>query len=51
VLPECGSDLLGELLDLLDQRPDRCDQREDKRSPGGQLGLANTSLRRAPELG
>jgi hypothetical protein len=49
VLPHRDGDLFGELLDLLDQRPDRCDQGEDERPPGGQLGLADASLGRAPE--
>jgi hypothetical protein len=41
VLAQRGGDLLGELLDLLDQWLDRRDQRQHQRSAGGELGLAN----------
>ena len=50
VLAQRGGDLLGELLDLLDQWLDRCDQGEHERSAGGELGLADASLGRASEL-
>ena len=50
VLAQRGGDLLGELLDLLDQWLDRCHQREHERPSGGELGLADAPLRRAPEL-
>jgi hypothetical protein len=50
VLAQGGGDLLGELLDLLDQWLDRGDQSEHERPPGGELGLANASLGRASEL-
>ena len=50
VLAHGGGDLLGELLDLLDQRLDRGDQGEHERAAGGELGLADAPLGRAPEL-
>ena len=40
-----------ELLDLLDEWLDRRDQGEHERPAGGELGLADAALGRAPELG
>ena len=45
-----GRDLPVELLDLLDQRLDRRDQRQHERSAGAQLDLADASFGRTPEL-
>ena len=44
-------DLALERLDLRGEGLERLDERQHQRSTGGQLGLANASFGRAPELG